>query len=62
MKKLLTFILLALTLMSAGARSRWTLEAEDPSTRLSFKGDTLDIVSPKGVTVWYDQKLDSTVS
>ncbi|MBR6285676.1 MAG: hypothetical protein IKR18_01610 [Bacteroidaceae bacterium] len=61
MKKLLTFILLALTLMSAGARSRWTFEAEDPSTRLSFKGDTLDIVSPKGVTVWYDQKLEGDV-
>ena len=36
----------------------WRVEAEDSATRVSFMGDTADIVAPKGLTLWRRQKME----
>lgn len=45
--------------------ARWVAE-DDPSARarFSFRGDTAEIRTPKGLTLWFDRKLsgDYTVS
>ena len=35
----------------------WRIESESPDYRLSFFGDTADIIAPKGLTLWRKQKL-----
>ena len=35
----------------------WRIESESPDYRLSFYGDTADIIAPKGLTLWRKQKL-----
>lgn len=60
-KKILTYILATIFAIGIEAHNKWILEAEDPSTRLMFKDDTLDIESPKGVTVWWNEKLEGDV-
>lgn len=35
----------------------WQIESESPDYRLSFLGDTCEIVSPKGLTLWRKEKM-----
>ena len=35
----------------------WHIEAESPLTRILWRADTLDITSPKGLSLWWDQPL-----
>lgn len=36
-------------------KEKWVMEAEDPGTELMQKGDTLELIAPKGVTLWYNK-------
>lgn len=39
--------------------THWCIEAESPQTRVLFRGDTLDITSPKGLSLWWNQRLEA---
>ncbi|MCR5270381.1 MAG: DUF6250 domain-containing protein [Prevotella sp.] len=38
-------------------RKYWTVESEAPGYRLSFSGDTCEVVAPKGLTLWRKQAV-----
>ena len=40
-------------------QSRWRIEAEEPATRVLLRGDTLDITSPKGLSLWWDEPMEA---
>lgn len=45
-----------------GARAQgthWRIEAESPQTRVLLRGDTLDITSPQGLSLWWDEPLEA---
>ncbi len=45
-----------LSLPEAVAQSTpWRIEAESPDTRVLLRGDTLDITSPKGLSLWWNE-------
>ena len=35
----------------------WTIESESPDSRLRFFGDTLEVISPKGLTLWRNERM-----
>jgi len=37
--------------------AQWHVEAESPQTRVLWRNDTLDITSPKGLSLWWEQPL-----
>lgn len=39
----------------------WKVESESPAYKLAFSGDTLEIVSPKGLTLWRKDKMKGDV-
>lgn len=39
----------------------WKVESESPDYRLSFNGDTCEILSPKGLTLWRKEKISGDV-
>lgn len=43
-------------------RKCWKVESESPDYSLKFLGDTLEIVAPKGLTLWYDRQLSAPVT
>ncbi|MCR5821155.1 MAG: DUF6250 domain-containing protein [Bacteroidaceae bacterium] len=61
MKKLvLTFTLLVSLNSTASAQgTHWRIEAESPDTRILLRGDTLDITTPKGLSLWWDQPMEA---
>lgn len=71
MKKLLPLLALLCSTLYAEdfnvrdfARS-WTIESESPNYRIEFfngaTGDTLEVISPKGMTIWYNRPLSGSV-
>ncbi|MBR2192349.1 MAG: hypothetical protein IJ910_03445 [Bacteroidaceae bacterium] len=47
---------------SLSAQNRlWTLEAESPKTAITWRGDTADIISPQGTTLWRKEKMKGNV-
>lgn len=40
----------------------WKVESESPDYKLTFLGDTLDIISPKGLTLWRKEKMKGDVT
>ena len=40
----------------------WQIESESPDYRLSFLGDTCEILSPKGLTLWRKEKMHDNMS
>ncbi|MCR4583200.1 MAG: DUF6250 domain-containing protein [Prevotella sp.] len=40
----------------------WRVESEAADSRVTFRGDTCDIVSPKGLTLWRREKLQADVT
>ncbi len=40
----------------------WTIEAENDSFRQHFKGDTLELIAPKGLTLWRNEKLQGDIT
>lgn len=39
----------------------WQPEAEAPESRIVWKGDTVEIFAPKGLTLWYKEKISGNV-
>lgn len=35
----------------------WTIESESPDYQVTFLGDTLEVTSPKGMTIWRNEKM-----
>ena len=70
-KRLLTLLLLALPLaVSAkdvsGLNEKqfskfWKIESESPDYKVSFKDGACEIVAPKGLTLWYKEKMKGDV-
>ena len=67
--KLVFLLLLATTSASAqsGLDARqfnkyWRVESESPDYKVSFHGDTAEILSPKGLTLWRKNKLKADVA
>ena len=40
----------------------WKVESESPDYRVTFRGDTCELLSPKGLTLWRKQQLSMRVS
>ncbi len=40
----------------------WIIEQESPQTKVRFSKDTVEINSPKGITLWYNQPLSGDIS
>ena len=39
----------------------WKVESESPDYRISFRGDTCELLSPKGLTLWRRQQLSTNM-
>lgn len=40
----------------------WKVESESPDYKVTFMGDTVEILSPKGLTLWRKEKMKGTVT
>lgn len=40
----------------------WKIESESPDYKVSFQGDTVEILSPKGLTMWRKEKMSGKVT
>ncbi len=40
----------------------WMVESESPDSKVSFSGDTIEIVAPKGLTLWRKAKMSGDVT
>ena len=62
MKKILlffTFILFIIHSYTSAQSTHWRIEAESPKTRVLWRGDTLDITSPQGLSLWWDEPMQA---
>lgn len=50
--------LLAALKLSA-QHTHWVVEAESPQTRILLRNDTLDITSPQGLSLWWDEEMSA---
>lgn len=66
MRKIVVMLMLSLAVqvqaMVSGLDARqfkkyWQVESESPDYRLTFSGDTCEILSPKGLTLWRKEKM-----
>lgn len=56
MRTRLTSLFLLLTLVLNA--QQWRIEAEDPSSSVTWKGNTATIIAPKGLTLWCTEKME----
>ena len=70
-RKYLTIILLMTICLTVQAQSGlnkrqfakfWQVESESPEYKVSFKGDTCEILSPKGLTLWRKEKIQQEMT
>ena len=47
------------SLASFAQSTHWRIEAESTKTRVLWRADTLDITSPQGLSLWWDQPLQA---
>ena len=57
MKRRHFFFLLPFFALSVTCKAQWRIEAESEATRVLLRGDTLDITSPKGLSLWWETPL-----
>ena len=38
--------------------AHWTIESESPDYSIQFLGDTLEVTSPKGMTIWRNERME----
>lgn len=61
MKRILLIFAFLLPLNAAArtfAVGPWRAESHSDETTVTERGDTLEIITPKGLTLWYDQRLE----
>lgn len=44
---------------TAAQSTHWRIEAESPQTRILLRADTLDITSPQGLSLWWNQPIQA---
>ncbi|MDP4270359.1 MAG: DUF6250 domain-containing protein [Bacteroidota bacterium] len=59
---ILTQSISAKKIKSALLPQNWTIEQESPQTKVRFSKDTVEIDSPKGITLWYNQPLSGDIT
>lgn len=62
MKRIIVFFVFHISffiLPSSAQSTHWRIEAESPQTRVLWRSDTLDITSPQGLSLWWDQPLQA---
>lgn len=42
-------------------KKQWRVEAESPDSRVEWRGDTVEIHAPKGLTLWNRNKMKGNV-
>lgn len=52
-------MLLPLMVQAQIALKNWTIEDHSGEVKIIVSGDTLEITAPKGLTLWYNQRLTS---
>lgn len=59
----LSFAMLFVCLSVCLAQNKkWTVESESPAARVTWQNDgVIDIMSPKGLTLWYNQRMTGNV-
>ena len=40
----------------------WQVESESPEYKVTFSGDTCEILSPKGLTLWRKEKMQQSMT
>ena len=50
-------MLLPLMVQAQIALKNWTIEDHSGEVKIIVSGDTLEITAPKGLTLWYNQRL-----
>ena len=66
---ILTLLLMTVCLPMAGQSAlnkkefakHWVVESESPDYKVTFHGDTADILAPKGLTLWRKEKMTGRV-
>lgn len=58
---LLTLLLALSALNARDFQSHWTVESESPDYRTEFRGDTVEITAPKGLTLWRRERMEAPV-
>ena len=53
---------MAAAVPSLAQKRNWVLEAEDPHTVVTWNADQAEIISPKGSTLWYKEKMRGDVT
>lgn len=48
--------------IAGGLSTHWRIEAESADTRVLLRGDTIDITSPAGLSLWWDEPLSLPAS
>ena len=60
MRKIILFFIFHSFIFHSFAQStHWRIEAESPLTRILLRGDTLDITSPKGLSLWWNEPFQA---
>ncbi|MBQ0047308.1 MAG: hypothetical protein KBT33_07315 [Prevotellaceae bacterium] len=55
----LSFLFMLIPLIASA--QHWHVEAEDPSSAVTWKGETADIYSPKGLSLWCNELMEGNV-
>lgn len=50
-------LVISVTLQAQVTLKHWTVEDHSAKKRIEVAGDTLDIIAPKGFTMWYNHRL-----
>ncbi|MBR1668748.1 MAG: hypothetical protein IJ693_10810 [Bacteroidaceae bacterium] len=62
MKKIITLLSILFLFVSLGTKAQtWHVEAEDPTSTVTWKNGTATIVAPKGLTLWCEEKMEGNV-
>ena len=48
--------------LSGGVEGRWQVESQSPDYKIAFFGDTCEVVAPKGLTLWWREKMKGDVT
>lgn len=57
---MITYLILLVTASTLLAQStHWRIEAESPQTQVMLQDDTLDLIAPKGLSLWWDEPVQA---
>lgn len=60
---MITYLIFLVTAATQQAVSNhWRIEAESPQTQVMLQDDTLDLIAPKGLSLWWDEPMQAPCS